>query len=152
MKTKILIAVIAIGLFTTSPVLAQEKEQAKMENEQMEKATYTCPMHAEVKSDKPGEGPECGMALVEKKMNKMMMKHDSTKMNMKHNKMDHKKMDHSKMAKTYVCPMHSEVTGDNAGECSKCGMALIEKKMDKKMNMKKENKHRENKIKTKSCC
>lgn len=147
MKTKILIAVIAIGLFTTSTVLAQEKEHSKMENEQMEKATYTCPMHAEVKSDKPGECPECGMALVEKKMDKMMMKHDSTKMNMKHNKMDH-----SKMAKTYVCPMPSEVTGDNAGECSKCGMALIEKKMDKKMNMKKENKHREHKIKTKSCC
>ena len=29
--------------------------------------TYTCPMHAEVKQDKPGNCPKCGMALVEKK-------------------------------------------------------------------------------------
>lgn len=28
---------------------------------------YVCPMHPEVTSDKPGECPKCGMALVEKK-------------------------------------------------------------------------------------
>lgn len=29
--------------------------------------TYTCPMHHEVTSDKPGKCPKCGMDLVEKK-------------------------------------------------------------------------------------
>ena len=29
--------------------------------------TYTCPMHPEVTSDKPGKCPKCGMDLVEKK-------------------------------------------------------------------------------------
>ena len=29
--------------------------------------TYTCPMHPEVRSDKPGKCPKCGMELVEKK-------------------------------------------------------------------------------------
>lgn len=29
--------------------------------------TYTCPMHPEVKSDKPGKCPKCGMDLVKKK-------------------------------------------------------------------------------------
>ncbi|MBX9889083.1 MAG: hypothetical protein K2Y30_14235 [Flavobacteriaceae bacterium] len=29
--------------------------------------TYTCPMHPEVTSDKPGKCPKCGMNLVEKK-------------------------------------------------------------------------------------
>ena len=29
-------------------------------------ATYTCPMHPEVTSDKPGQCPKCGMALVRK--------------------------------------------------------------------------------------
>ena len=124
MKTKILIAVIAIGLFTISTIQAQEKEQTKMKHEQMEKATYTCPMHADVKSDKPGECPKCGMNLKIMKM----------------------KMDHSKMAKTYVCPMNSEATSDKAGECPKCGMSLVEKKM------KKESKHKEHNIKKKSCC
>jgi len=28
---------------------------------------YTCPMHPEVQSDKPGKCPKCGMFLVEKK-------------------------------------------------------------------------------------
>lgn len=27
----------------------------------------------------------------------------------------------------YVCPMHPEVTSDKAGDCSKCGMALVKK-------------------------
>jgi hypothetical protein len=30
-----------------------------------EKVTYTCPMHAEVISDKPGSCPKCGMDLVQ---------------------------------------------------------------------------------------
>jgi hypothetical protein len=29
--------------------------------------TYTCPMHPDVKSDKPGKCPKCGMNLVVKK-------------------------------------------------------------------------------------
>lgn len=30
--------------------------------------------------------------------------------------------------KNYVCPMHADVTSDKPGKCSKCGMALKEKK------------------------
>ena len=43
--------------------------------------------------------------------------------------MDHNKvMDESKMeSAAYVCPMHSDVTSDKAGKCSKCGMALVKK-------------------------
>jgi len=32
----------------------------------------------------------------------------------------------------YACPMHPEVTSDKPGKCSKCGMALVEKKEVKK--------------------
>jgi hypothetical protein len=35
----------------------------QQEGAQKQQIIYTCPMHAEVKSDKPGECPECGMAL-----------------------------------------------------------------------------------------
>ena len=52
--------------------------------------------------------------------NDEMMNQDSTEM----------KMDHSTMTKTFVCPMHPEVTSDKPGECPKCGMDIVEKKMD----------------------
>ncbi len=41
---------------------------------------YTCPMHPEVVSDKPGKCPKCGMTLVEKKGGAHTM--DSTTHNM----------------------------------------------------------------------
>lgn len=43
------------------------------------KEIYTCPMHPEVKSDKPGKCPKCGMKL-EKKMMKMEHMHAHMKM------------------------------------------------------------------------
>ncbi|MEO7463421.1 MAG: heavy metal-binding domain-containing protein [Ferruginibacter sp.] len=34
--------------------------------ENMSSGTYSCPMHPEVKSDKPGKCPKCGMELIKK--------------------------------------------------------------------------------------
>ena len=43
-----------------------EKAENKSEKVQTIKV-YTCSMHPEVKSDKPGKCPKCGMKLLEKK-------------------------------------------------------------------------------------
>jgi Heavy metal binding domain len=43
---------------STAPSAAAEKAQPK------EAATYTCPMHPEISSPKPGKCPKCGMKLV----------------------------------------------------------------------------------------
>jgi len=178
MKTKILIAILTVGIFSISTIKAQEKpmnmkqDTMKMDHSKMKMMDksveveikhelmeidnmYTCPMHADVKSDKSGACPTCGMDLQKMENAKkqqccggMKMECDSTKMGMDHSKMEMKhestemKMEHSKMTKTFVCPMHPEVTSDKAGDCTKCGMSMVEKKMDvKKANTPKKHKH-----------
>ena len=129
MKTKILIAVLSIGLFTMSTVKAQEK--AKMKVEKTEKAAFACPMKCEGEKtyDKAGSCPKCKMDLKKAETTKKPaccagMKTDSAKMECG--------MNHDKMAEMYACPMkcEGEKTYDKPGSCPKCKMDL--KKMDMK--------------------
>jgi len=69
------------------------------------KVSYTCPMHPDVVSDKPGKCPKCGMDLVAK---------------------------NQEPAVKYTCPMHPDVLSDKPGKCPKCGMNLVPMKPDKK--------------------
>ena len=61
---------------------------------------YTCPMHPEVRQDRPGTCPICGMAL-----EPVMVAVPGTRT-------------------TYVCPMHPEIVRSEPGTCPICGMAL----------------------------
>ncbi|MEP6911483.1 MAG: heavy metal translocating P-type ATPase [bacterium] len=62
--------------------------------------TYTCPMHPEVRQDKPGSCPKCGMALEPVGVSAPQQKIE------------------------YTCPMHPEIVRDAPGNCPICGMAL----------------------------
>jgi Cu+-exporting ATPase len=64
------------------------------------KAPYTCPMHPEVRSDRPGSCPKCGMAL------------------------EPVTIAPTKQKVEYTCPMHPEIVRDVPGNCPICGMAL----------------------------
>ena len=95
----LLMAVLAI--FSISVMAQDTTKQNKMQSKkQIEKPMYTCPMHADVLSDKPGKCPKCGMDLVKKEKKSVL----------------------------YTCPMHAEVTSDKPGKCPKCGMELKAKK------------------------
>ena len=61
---------------------------------------YTCPMHPEVRQDKPGVCPKCGMALEPVSV----MPAASTV--------------------EYTCPMHPQIVRSQPGNCPICGMTL----------------------------
>jgi Cu+-exporting ATPase len=63
-------------------------------------ATYTCPMHPEVRQQGPGACPKCGMALEPLDSAALVSKTE------------------------WVCPMHPEIVRDAPGSCPICGMAL----------------------------
>jgi len=70
------------------------------------KEVYTCPMHPEVKSDKLGKCPKCGMKL-EKKM--IPMEH--MKAHMQEEKMMHEEHTHMKGEEKACCPMMGMMSG-----------------------------------------
>jgi Cu+-exporting ATPase len=61
---------------------------------------YTCPMHPEVRLNKPGPCPECGMAL-----ERLAQQTPEKEIE-------------------YTCPMHPQIVRDKPGNCPICGMAL----------------------------
>ncbi|MBI5215911.1 MAG: hypothetical protein HY960_09165 [Ignavibacteriae bacterium] len=61
---KLFLAILITLLFSLSVLVAQGHEHQKTTQSQSQtKETYSCPMHPEVKSDKPGKCPKCGMNL-----------------------------------------------------------------------------------------
>ena len=118
MKTKILTTLFALILSGTMVFAQQDttktvKKQMGKTNTEMQKDTvfYTCTMHPDVKLDKPGKCPQCGMDLVKApaKAGKDGKKGDAVLAN-------------------YTCTMHPDVTSDKPGKCPKCGMDLVVKK------------------------
>ena len=113
---------ITLGLsFLLSTVFAQSTHQMKAPKQEkvikQTAAQYTCPMHPDIKSNKPGKCPKCKMGLVKKE----------TKATMKS----------KEKSEIYICPMHPDITSKKPGKCSKCGMNL-EKKMIPKAETKSE--------------
>lgn len=77
---------------------------------------YTCPMHSEIKKEKPGACPKCGMNLVEQDQKNEQAHHEPEKEEPHHKSL--------KSATLYTCPMHPDVIKDRPGKCPKCGMDL----------------------------
>src|SRR5271156_2922560 len=63
-------------------------------------ANMTCPMHPEIRHDRPGSCPKCGMALEPVAPPQPVSKTE------------------------YVCPMHPQIVRSEPGNCPICGMAL----------------------------
>ena len=96
---------VATLIILSVSVFAQDSTKYAIKT-QKDSITYTCPMHPDVMSNKPGKCPKCGMSLTASKKEQMKME----------------------VMKIYTCPMHPDVTSDKPGKCSKCRMDLVEKK------------------------
>ncbi len=80
--------------------MGETEELGKLKPRPEAQEFYTCPMHPEVKQDRPGACPKCGMAL-----EKVLQAGSATGLE-------------------YTCPMHPEVLRNQPGNCPVCGMAL----------------------------
>ncbi|MBC7934234.1 MAG: multicopper oxidase domain-containing protein [Rhizobacter sp.] len=110
--------------------------------------TYTCPMHPEIHATTPGNCPKCGMTLVKekpkvvkkavtKKQQPIKVQKDTIKIKpVISEPNDGMKMSPAatKQAAIYTCPMHPVIHADQPGNCSKCGMKLVEEKPKDDMN------------------
>ncbi len=99
--------------------------------------TYTCSMHPEIVSDKPGTCPKCGMDLVQKLTVLYSCPMHPEVVSNSPGKCPKCKMDLvAKSTALYSCPMHPEVTSMEPGKCPKCGMKLKKaKSQDHQMKM-----------------
>lgn len=102
----LLMAALTIG---SVPSFAQKAKQDTLKHV----ALYICPMHPDVKMDKPGKCPQCGMDLSLSKKEEMK----------------------KQVTKTYTCPVHADVVSDKSGKCPQCGKKLS---LSKKEEMKTE--------------
>ena len=140
MKKIIILA--ALFLIASPALFAQDK--AGKTDTTTHAAFYSCSMHPDVTSDKPGKCPKCGMDLSlsakeEMKANVVknytcpihldVVSHDPGKCPKCGKKLNlsAKEQMKAETMKTYTCPMHPEVALNKDGVCPKCGKELVEK-------------------------
>ena len=82
MKNSIFIMLLALSLTVTLASCSNPTPKSPaIESKAQEQIVYTCPMHSEIRSDKPGDCPKCGMELVKMEPGtNTSMPHDTGKM------------------------------------------------------------------------
>lgn len=132
-----------ISLISSSSLFAQAK--AGKTDTTKHTTYYTCSMHPDVVSTKPGKCPKCGMDLMLSGKEQIkaatsksyscpvhvnVFRHDPGKCPQCGRKLQlsAKEQMKAEVAKVYTCPMHPEVALNKDGVCPKCGMKLVEKK------------------------
>ncbi|MFZ4739897.1 MAG: heavy metal-binding domain-containing protein [Bacteroidales bacterium] len=119
MKTKI-ITILLASMISGTMVFAQshigtvKKQSPEIKTGlQKDSVYFTCTMNTDIKMDKPGKCPKCGMKLEKRTIIVKDIKNEK-----------------KGLSKTYICPMHIGVKMDKPGICPKCGLDLKEEKVN----------------------
>src|SRR6187551_3840609 len=84
---------------------------------QTTKTYYTCVMHPEIKQDKPGNCPKCGMALIKKTVKVAARKPAPKKQQVMPKPVNEKpKAEPVQTKVVYTCVVHPEVEQDKPGK------------------------------------
>jgi hypothetical protein len=124
---KLLVLIVAVSITYSGFSQDQKGKTQHHKSDSTMKKTYTCTMHPEVVSDKPGKCPKCGMNLVEKKAG--YQHRDSSMHKMPMNKMRKERMDTS-MHKMPMNKMHKMDSSIHKMPMNK----MREKRMDTSMH------------------
>lgn len=136
------VIILIVALFIASPVIFAQK--AKNDTTHHATFKYSCPMHTEIGSNKPGKCSKCGMDLMLSKKEQVKAEVTDTYTCLMHPDivsdtagkcpkcgmdltLSKKEQTKTEAMKTYTCPMHPNESSDKPGKCPKCGMALKEK-------------------------
>ncbi|MBK8712105.1 MAG: multicopper oxidase domain-containing protein [Niastella sp.] len=126
------VTLIIFILSTFSLAQAQDMKGMDMDKKETKQqpVTYTCPMHPEIHSTKPGNCPKCGMKLIKEKPKAVVKQPEVKKQEVEKTKADTAKPKVMDMPQpvSYTCPMHPEIHSSKQGNCPKCGMKLIKEK------------------------
>lgn len=114
---KIVIAILAIGMVACQNNRGVDKNSKTTGGkdtaiQKKEVAFYTCPMHQDVRSEKPGKCPICDMKLVPVEKAEAPQRADDT-------------ITGQKETTFYTCPMHHDVRSEKPGKCPICEMKLV---------------------------
>jgi predicted RNA-binding Zn-ribbon protein involved in translation (DUF1610 family) len=135
---------LAFALLFAVPVLFAQSKAGKTDTTK-HTTYYSCSMHRDIVSSKPGKCPKCGMDLIlpaKEQMKAAATKSYSCPVHVdvvSHNagkcpqcgkklRLSAKEQMKAEVGKVYTCPMHPDVALNKDGVCPKCGKTLVEKK------------------------
>ena len=133
-KTILMVCIMSV---ITLVSIAQNNANTEQKKEKStEVFVYTCPMHPEIYTDKPGKCPKCEMNLQKKEtlmytcsMHPEVISPTTGKCPKCGMKLEPRQLS------GYSCAMHPEVTSEKKGKCPICGMKLVKNEIPEKHNM-----------------
>ncbi len=112
-KSDSLVCIVVIFLIAMSCACKNESDAHTAGHEQHTDTMYTCPMHHDVISNRPGQCPQCNMNLVP-------IFNDTLGQSSPDNQAASHHAD-----TLYTCPMHPHVMSSQPGQCPQCNMNLV---------------------------